>query len=348
MSRMKNYTPAQQLLADFQQITIPTTPAVKVQRPTDSLPLYVELEMDKRRDEQLLAYTARGEEQASEDDVEAARLTQITATLASQLVDARQVSAAASTLYCQAVTTYGPLVQRSRFGKIFFGLRTVGLLCGDIVGQASAVILLGELPTLALLQATATGIAVVTAGLLGSEVKAHRWTKKYVHLLHDTAPTSDAAPDEDAGTGIAKRMAWLSLGIGGAAVIGVTALRTVLDDALVGLCFGAFAAAIAGASYVSSYVATDPAADRLARALSRLRDALRFEQRLARSGEIGKRAAHVASAAGIRTHNELQGLAAGARVEAEKYGTLRRNPHVAGHGPNNNPIGKRHRIEEAS
>jgi hypothetical protein len=266
--------------------------------------------------------------------------------------DMRVVDAAREHLL-NAHIALSPFVRRKSGQKAWFIARTGLLLMGDVVGQASAQIYFGEIPELALIQSAATGVAVVTAGLIGAEVKDLRMSAKRRvdkdSLTEAQKSMSHFFTGEDQGRRYV-RILVITAGCVGALISGgIFALRAFVDNPLSGIVYGSIAAGIAIASFVSSYVHADEAGDLIDTAEHVYEKALKRQAILAAS--VPRAKADEATALHSSIQDEFGARAEAAQITHEglKHRVLRRNPGIAGHSPAEGPepiVGSRARSAE--
>jgi hypothetical protein len=165
----------------------------------------------------------------------------------------------------RTIAALSPFVRRKEGQKAWFMVRIGLLLLGDVAGQAGAQIYYGEIPELALIQALAAGVAVVTAGLVGAEIKdLHMAAKRKIpraDLTKQQEPFAHLFDGTDEGKHIVRALVGTAVTVGVLISTGIFALRSTIDGPLSGLVYGALAAGIAAASLISSYVVTDEIAD---------------------------------------------------------------------------------------
>lgn len=340
----------QESLEDLRATVIPQADRVQVLRPQDNLPLHVDAEFRARSSQQESLYDAKAEDEARTGEVSAAKVSFEANAAKTRMAVAAAVADDAAAIYGAALRALLPHIRRKRGQVLFFRLRTTALVLGDWAGLASALVLLGDIPELAMAQATAAAASVVTAGLLGAELKNLRASKKRAidpgELTQDQAVFRSLFSVEDKGGRIAKVVLVSSLLVGSVVAAGIMALRAELDGLLSGFVFAGFAVGVAFASYVSSYVHADEVADTLAAAEGKYHRLTKLAAQLAAAPSISRFEGHLAHSSAARRHAKAQGAAASLLIEAELQGIRRRNPGVAGHGPADEVIGRRHRDGE--
>ncbi|MET4781616.1 hypothetical protein [Glaciihabitans sp. UYNi722] len=250
----------------------------------------------------------------------------------------------------RTIATLSPFVRRKQGQKGWFMVRTGLLLLGDVAGQAGAQIYYGEIPELALVQALAAGVAVVTAGLVGGEVKDLRMASKRKIERTDLTPQQELFAHlfvgTDDGKHFVKALVYTGATVGLLISSGIFALRSTIDGPLSGLVYGALAAGIATASFISSYTVTDEIADAIDTAEKDYERTIKRQTALAGSQPLRVALEKQAEDESIRDEHEVRGQAALLTYEGLKHRVLRRNPGVAGHGPATEPepvVGRRAR-----
>ena len=331
----------------------PVDGAAIAPRPASVSWTYVELEYDELAGEQEPLWQAEGalSSRAAEQDRDESRAAfkEARRHLKSQraLVD-RARSAHAQTLEC-----LGPFRRREVGAKRWYLIRWSFLLGGDVAGQAGAALAYGESPMTALPQALATGMAALTAGMVGAELRdlrnARRRNRDVEELPEHLGPWAHLFRAPDLGRGIA----CLIVGIGAAAGLaiagGIFWLRTIIEGSAAGGVYGLLAIGITLASTINSYFYADEVADQIDAAEARYQSELTRADRLAAHRELQRHAGSRREAASIREEHTARGLAAARRLAALKWRVLGNNPGVVGHGPSSgpdaapDPIGRRHR-----
>jgi hypothetical protein len=250
----------------------------------------------------------------------------------------------------RTIAALSPFVRRKQGQKTWFMVRTGLLLLGDVAGQAGAQIYYGEIPELALIQALAAGVAVVTAGLVGGEIKDLRMAGKRkiprADLTKQQEPFAHLFDGNDQGKHVVKALVYTGATVGLLISSGIFALRSTIDGPLSGLIYGALAAGIAAASFISSYIVTDEIADAIDTAEKDYERTVKRQTVLAASVPLKTALEKRAEDESIRQEHEVRGQAALLTYEGLKHRVLRRNPGVAGHSPANAPepvVGRRAR-----
>lgn len=226
--------------------------------------------------------------------------------------------------------------RRGRFEKTRYYLTTGALLFGDVAGVGGAAIYLGEEPGLAVCQAVASGVAAVTAGLVGQEVKDSRRARrravnpesvrpelaKFAHLLRGA----------DTGESIVKAMTLGALSVAGVIAVSIFALRSSTEGITAGFVFGGLAAAISLASFINTFTYADDIADLLDNADYKHRRESKRHVTLTQNRGLCKHRRAIAAIDSIGAEYALRGQAAERSATAEKNNELSKHPGVAGHG----------------
>ncbi|MBB5790829.1 hypothetical protein [Jiangella mangrovi] len=319
-------------------VTLRVVDHVHVQvRPDELGPTYLEAEFDELARELLPLHAERGERRARRHRARVARYEARAVAARARVADLAESARAATTARAQALTVLGPLTRREPHAKFWYVLRWLLLVVGDVAGIAGAAILLGELVELALMQAVATGIAAVTAGLVGQDLRdlvlARRRHRDLDELTAEELRFARLFTAPRARDAVVKVMAGVAVTIALLTAGGIFVLRSNVEGTDNGIIFGCLAVAICCASAINSYVYADEVADLLDRAELAQRRATRRHARAARSRAIRRHAEAMALADSITTEELQRGAAAAAHVRVLKWRILRQNPAVVGHGP---------------
>lgn len=320
------------------------------QRPADVGVTYAEQEFHTLADEQELTWPAEGEAAARSPRTRARGLdTAASATeflLAEHEVEVR----AARADYQHAARVLGAYVRREPWGKARYWVCWPVLWFGDTAGVLAAAVSYGDLPSVALGQALAAGLAAACSGLVGSELKDLRMAaarrRDLDTLSQEERRYARLFTGGTGGRGIVGLVGGVSLLVVMLVALGVYSLRRAIEGSASGLTFGLLAAATALASGLLAYASADEVADLLANAAKRVHRAERHHLRLARASALRTRARAEEAARSILAEYQLRGQAAGKRVESLAWRVLRRNPQVVEHGyPPGEPgvIGRRTR-----
>ena len=318
-------------------ITIqPVDKASFVARTVDAGDSYVERWGQHRAKEQPFAFDSEGEAAARP-------FRQVTEANRERAVDQqflidqhRPVVEALQATYLTMVSVIGPYARRSRKEKAFYYVRMALLMLADVVGISGGAIMLGELPVLAILQGLGAGVAAITSGLLGGEIKdarmARRRTRDPETLSDDERKYAAFFSGADSGEFLMKAMVYGGLSIAAWLGFAVVMLRLPTQGADAGIAFSFLAVAVALASWVNSYCYADEAADMIERVALDAQHSGEHLLVLAAKPARALVAENQAAAKSIRREHRKAGKAAAQRVWAETYGVLVRHPGVVGHG----------------
>lgn len=239
----------------------PVDAARIVGRPAEVVSTYAELEHDDLAAEQDSLFRAEGiaAGRAAESTAQVARPGYRTAR--AHLKGQRAVVRQARDTYLQSLTHLGPYRHREPGAKLWYLIRWGFLLGGDIAGQAGAALSLGEPYVTAIPQALASGMAALTAGMVGGELRTLRDAARR-QCDPDSLPEALArwahlfrSPDRG------RAWALLIIGIGASAGLtvagGIFWLRMLIEGAAAGAVYGLLAVGIALASAINSYFYAD-------------------------------------------------------------------------------------------
>jgi hypothetical protein len=312
-------------------------------RPDDLGPTYLEAEFDELARELVPLYEQRGQRLARRHEARAARLEVRAMAAGDRLTQLAATLRTATALESQALTVLGHLTRREPHAKFWYVLRWLLLVLGDVAGIAGAAILLGEVIALAVMQALATGIAAVTAGLVGQDLRdlvlARRRQRDIDDLAADELRYAHVFRGPRTRDAVVAVMTGVGVTIALLTAAGIFVLRSGVEGADNGLIFGCLAVAICCASAVNTYVYADEVADLLDRVGLEKRRAMRRHDRAARNRSLRRFAKAMTIAGSIRTEQQLHGAAAAAHMRMLKWRVLRQNPAVVGHGPRVTPNG---------
>lgn len=338
---VKNLDPVATALeaeAQAEQIALqPIDTAAAVARPTSIGDTWVELERQPLEDEQPPLFDASGLEAAREPTKQAAGLAPA-ATGAQRLRDGHlPILEAAEERYIRASDALGSFRRRPPKAKLPHYLTKAGLLAGDLTTLAGSFIWLGEEPALATVMALSAAVATVTAGLSGTEVRdvrnRERRARPSEELTEKQQPFAHLFEAPDRGWRFVKALSWVSVSAAGTIATAIFALRASLEDPLVGLVFGGIAAAIAAASWIESYMYADDIADLLDGTEADYQREFTRHEKLAGSQPWRLREEALVEANSLTTEHTKRGEAARHHLRSLRFGILRRNPQVVGHGP---------------
>jgi hypothetical protein len=227
-------------------------------------------------------------------------------------------------------------VYRGPLAKRFYLLTWILLLGGDVAGVSGAAIMFGEIPVLAVLQALAAGVAAVTAGLIGQDLRDYALAQRRKTDPATLTPAQQRHPHLFTGGNIigttVKAMVYVALTIALLLIGGIWALRAGAQDELAGIVYGAFAGAICLASAINTYVYRDEVADRIDKAQLDLAQAEKHLEKLSQSPELVTYGEETAAVASIEAEYELESEGAEHEMAALMHGVSRRHPDIAGHG----------------
>jgi hypothetical protein len=255
-----------------------------------------------------------------------------------------KVVLAAQEALLSAETALHPFMRREPHGKAWYNARLAALVVGDIAGITGAAVYLGEIPALALIQAIAAGVAAVTAGVVGGDLKDLRLAAK--RQLPDNQITGELKPfahlfrGVDSGAHRVRAAVGVSVTIGLLIAVGIFSLRTSVEGSLSGLVFGCLAAAVAAASFLNSWAASDEVTDLLDSYRCEFERAVKRHTRFSLNTSIITHAEAAETARSVVAEHASRGKAAAKSFEAMKFGVLRRNPGVVGHGEAPETIGR--------
>lgn len=340
--------------ADVRRIQ-PVDSAGMVARPASVLSTYVELEYDELGAEQEALWRAEGaaasraaasEQHQTRPGFKAARGHQR---------GQREVVERTRAAYLQALTHLSPYRYREPGAKKWYLVRWLFLLGGDVAGQAGAALSYGEPYATAIPQALASGMAALTAGMVGAELRNLRAAAR---RQHDAESLPDAlapwphlfrAPDR----GHALAMVAIRIGaLAGLSVAGaIFWLRLIIEGAAAGAVYGLLAVGIALASAINAYFYADEIADYIDAAEALYSSEIKRSQQLAARRELLQHNAARVETASIRDEHRARGEAATRHLHSLKWRVLSNNPGVAGHGiagPSQSPIGRRGREDKPS
>jgi len=330
-------TAVDQLVAETDGISLQRIDeAASVLRPANLGVTHGEREFDALGEEQAAAWPAEAEVASRPPRVAAARVTR-SAEEAGFAVQAHHDDLESIRKAKEhAFQALMPFVRRSPHDDARYWLSWAGLGLGDTAGVWGAAISLGEIPELALGQALATGLAAVTAGLVGGELRllAHAKSRQRDpdSLTEDERRYRRLFEGAEAEVAMTKLAAYTAVTVGVLVTASIFALRAATEGSLAGIAFGCMAFATALASFISSYIHADEVADLLATYDRRYRIALKRHARASKARPISRYAAADTEAASIEREYAHRGDAAVRKVEACKHRMLRRNPQVVGHG----------------
>lgn len=238
-----------------------------------------------------------------------------------------------------SVATYAalhPFRHREPGAKKWYLARWALLLGGDVAGQVGAALSYGESPWTAVPQALATGMAALTAGMVGTELRQLRDTQRRSQdedeLPETLVPWAHLFREPDLGQALARLVIWIGLGAGLGVAGGIFMLRMIIEGPGAGLVYGLLAIGITLASAVNSYFYADEIADQIDAANTSYRTELKLANELANGPSVIRHASASAEAELTGREHQARGRAADKRMQALKWRVLGNNPEVAGHG----------------
>lgn len=321
-----------------ESISLPLTPAAEaVTRPeTLASGMWVEAEYEALEDEQAPQWEAEGTLAARSSEKAAAGLSAMQNAAACILHSHESVLEGSAARLASSQRLLSPYRRRTGGKWIHYGIKAA-LVLGDAVGVTLLGINIGDYPVLAGLMSVSAATAAVSAGLVGAEVRvkydADRRARDVDELSEELSPYRRLFSGARLGT----RQLKLVLGTGGvvAGLIGLAigAGRGELEGLLVGGLYGGIALAVAGASFVESFMYADEIADHLDGEAKAYDKEVRRHQRLAASRPWRAQLERASEADSIYREHGQRGAAAQDRMRSLRYGILRNNPQVAGHGP---------------
>ncbi len=307
-----------------------------VPRPDAIGDFHSEREYHAKAQTQTETYAAEGEAAARTATTTAAGL-ESAATAATALITGTVSSVeAAREQLTHAARTLGHLARRDLPAKVRYWICLIALCLGDTAGILGAAITLGEIPLVALGQAVATGVAAITAGQAGADLKDLRLARirqcDLEDLTNDERRYRQFFTGTEAGVSTMKLVGALSATIIAIISIGIFCLRLSVEGMTSGIAFGMLAAATALGSFLTNYSYADEIADFLARSERACKKAIQAHRKLAADPAIRQRAEALADAASSKTEHTHRGRAAWWQLQSLSQRILRRNPGVAGHG----------------
>lgn len=314
----------------------PVDEANALPRPSGIGETYLELERQALEDEQPALFDASGLDASREATKEAAGRTPAASTAQRMLDGHAPLLHAAEERSLHMRSALASFRRRAPGAYKWHVLTKAGLLIGDVTTLAGSFIWLGEEPVLAAVMAISAAVATVTAGLSGAELRDIRararrarpteslteQQQEYAHLFE--------APDP--GWPFARALVWVSASVASIIALAIFALRASIEDPLVGLVFGGIAAAIAAASWIESYTYADEIADLLDAVDKDYQREITRHEKLASAPAWQRREEALVEAESITLEHAKRGEAARLHLRALRFGILRRNPQVVGHG----------------
>lgn len=207
---------------------------------------------------------------------------------------------------------------------------TLGLLAAsDIFGVASGLVIVGDLPLMAVFQAVGSGLAVATSGLVGAQLRK----RQMAHLFEAERPpaSDDDPPFMVLGFDPDDLVLRLALAVTVAITVAILALRSIQGPGIA-IGYALMALVVSVGSLINAYVHARPAAEML-QGLEQAH-ALAMSNYLALSGHeaVAREAATLSEAGSIVAEHAVRGEAARQNVLAQLWSIFRRHPAVYGHG----------------
>lgn len=329
---------------------LPIDAASMVGRPETVESTYVEQEYDELAAEQLPLWQAEGAVTSRADEATRRESRPGYKVGRAHLRDHEHVVENVRAEYVSCLTNLGPYRHREPGAKKWYLAALLGLLGGDIAGQAGAALMYGEHPLTAVPQALATGMAAVTVGRVGSELRTLRDTGRRQYddgsLPEGLERWSHLFRDPDRGLRWAKLV--LAVGLAAAFLVagGVFTLRASVDGSTAGFVYGLLSLGIVAGSLVNAYFYADEIADQISLAEADYAREIRRSNQLAQHPDLVRHSAARVGAESIREEHAARGEAAERHLRALKWRVLGNNPGIAGHGTRGapkSPIGRRSR-----
>lgn len=315
----------------------PVDEARLVARPAEVTKTWAEAEYDAYASEQPALWEADGLEAARSAATTAAGANVGATELQRQLEGHQSLVDSSRDRHEAAERVLSPFRRREPGAKGWYLTRWGCLLGGDVAGQAGAALAYGEPYVTAMPQALATGMAAVTAGMVGADVR-----DKHLAVKRQREP--DELPEElqpwahlftttlESGGGTT-----MALGAAASAGLlvsaGIFALRASIDGVLPGLVYGCLSLAIVLASFINAYFYADEIADQIDTAKKTYEKHAKHTVGLAAHPTIRDHERAANEAESITSEHARRGEAAANRFAALKWRALRNNPGVVGHGP---------------
>ncbi|TDD28364.1 hypothetical protein E1218_07540 [Kribbella turkmenica] len=353
--RRTSINPLDEATAEADAVILPHIDrAGAVPRPGNIGKFTSEREYDAKAQTQIETFAAESEAAARESTVTAAGLESVSTASTSLITGAASSVETARKRLDHAIQALGHLARRDMPVKVRYWICLIVLCLGDTAGILGAAITLGEIPIVALGQAVATGVAAVTAGQAGADLKDLRLARvrrrDLEELTEDEQRYRQFFTGTEAGISTLKLVGALSGAVVAIISVGIFCLRLSVEGLTSGIAFGMLAAATALGSFLANYSYADEIADYLARAERTYAKAIKTHHKLAADPAIQNRAEALATAASIKAEHAHRGRAAWWQLQALSRRILRRNPGVAGHGAADEPaevIGRRFRGDAA-
>jgi hypothetical protein len=314
----------------------PVDEAIFIPRPAGAETTYLEAFGQHREEEQRHLHHERGEIEAQPHRVDLAGLSVIAEDVQFLIDGAREDVTQARERFRTALRVLGHFRCRSSHERWFYFLRMLVLVGGDVVGVAGGLIMLGEIPWLAVVQALAAGAAAITSGLMAAPIKEARLArmrrKEPDELTADEQLFSSWFQGPDNGEYLVKVCVYGALAVIPMLFLGILALRLSTEGTIAGVVFGCLAVAVALASWVSCFYFTDPVSDLLHRMRTDLLAARKELDELSGRPARAQRAREDAAVTSVLRASDLAGNAAKERVLGSINRRLSTQPGIVGHG----------------
>ena len=307
-------------------------------RPGNVTDTYAELEYDSLASEQTALWDA--ESAAATRPAAAAKgVAELGADEAKRHVEShRSVLADAQRVFQQTYVQLKPFQHREPGAKKWYLARWACLLGGDVAGQVGAALSYGESAWTAVPQAVATGMAALTAGIVGAELRvlrdAERRSQEEDDLPADLESWAHLFRSPDRG----RALAHVIIGVGAIAGLfiagGILSLRMIVEGSGAGFVYGLLALGITLASAVNSYFYADEVADQIDAAAAAYSTELKRAESLATGRSVVGHATAASDVELIKAEYQARGRAAKLRLNALKWRVMGNNPEVVGHGLN--------------
>jgi len=311
--------------------------AAAVAQPDNVANTWVEQEYDELEAEQGPLWAASGIEESRPATMKEAGLKPAASAAEHLLTGHTPVADAAATRVADTTEALAPFRHRPHGTKFFHYAAKGGFLLGDIAGISTAAIWGGEIVLIAIVMSISAAIATVVAGLTGAQIRdlrsARRRARDKDSLTEKQRPFQHLFSGRDLGVGIVRGMVGVSFIVAILVGAAIYALRFTIQGPLVGLVYGCIAVAIAAASFIESYMYADEIADQIDNANHDYEKTLTRHTRLAGNTPWKQHQETAAEATSITAEHAERGKAAKDRIRSLKWGILRRNPGIAGHGP---------------
>ncbi|WP_230671730.1 hypothetical protein [Rathayibacter sp. Leaf248] len=315
--------------------------ASAIARPSSIDRTYVEEEYDELGSAQVPSWAASGGEASRADAVRAAGLEYPAAKARALAESNDSVLDESRNQLTMARRALAPFVRRKPHAGRWYVACWFGFVGGDVAGIAGAAIYFGEIPELAVIQAVSVGLAAVSAGSVGGDVRDLRLAARRQKEPGDLSPELESFvhlfSGVDPGARFVKIAAGVAVCVASAITVGIFGLRSSIEGPLAGLIYGGFALAVAAGSFLNAWAYSDEVDDLLGAFELRYERELRRTKRLSHCQSLMRHAERTKAAESIRAEHTERGKAATFSYAALKARILRRNPGVVGHGRSPEP-----------